>query len=52
MYYSTETLTGQFMEQFRNSFPDCSIPVKMHMLEDHTVPWAKTTFVGLGLLRE
>ncbi|KAL5517066.1 hypothetical protein EMCRGX_G002534 [Ephydatia muelleri] len=42
-----ETLIAHFMEDFRSSFPDSSIPVKMHMLEDHTVPWARKTHVGL-----
>ena len=29
-----ETLTAQLMEHFRSSFPDCRIPVKMHVLEE------------------
>ena len=49
---STETLIAHFMEDFRSSFPDSSIPVKMHMLEEHTVPWARKTHVGFGLLGE
>ena len=49
---STETLIARFMEDFRSSFPDRSIPVKMHMLEEHTVPWARKTHVGFGLLAE
>ena len=49
---STETLIAHFMEDFRSSLPDSSIPVKMHMLEEHTVPWARKTHVGFGLLGE
>ena len=40
------------VQDFRSSFPDCSIPVKMHMLEEHAVPWARRTHVGFGLLGE
>ena len=47
-----ETITAQLMEHFRSSFPDCSITLKMHMLEEHTVPWAKRTYVRFGLLGE
>ena len=27
-------------------------PIKMHLLEDHAVPWAKSFHVGFGLLGE
>ena len=47
-----ETITAQLMEHFRSSFPDCSITLKMHMLEELRVPWAKRTYVGFGLLGE
>ena len=47
-----ETITAQLMEHFRSSFPNCSITLKMHMLEEHTVPWAKRTYVEFGLLGE
>eukprot|EP00731_Ephydatia_muelleri_P023365 Em0015g948a len=30
----------------------CNELVKMHMLEEHTVPWARKTHVGFGLLGE
>ena len=46
-----ETITAQLMEHFRSSFPDCSVTLKMHMLEERTVPWAKRTYVRFGLLR-
>ena len=49
---STETLIACFMKDFRSSFPDSTIPVKMHMLEEHTVPWVRRTHVGFGLLGE
>ena len=40
------------MDQFRRSFPDCSISVKLHLLEEHTVVWARRTHVGFGLMGE
>ena len=48
----TETAIPQFMENFRASFPDSSIPPKMHLLEDLIVPWAKEWHVEFGLLGE
>ena len=42
--------TAQFMDQFRTPFPDCSIPIKMHLVEE--VVWARQTHVGFGLMGE
>eukprot|EP00731_Ephydatia_muelleri_P031015 Em0022g529a len=47
-----EHAISEFMESFRASFPSSSISLKMHLLEDHTVPWAKRTGTGFGLLGE
>ena len=49
-YLSTEHATTLFMAHFRSSFPDSSISVKMHLPEDHIVPWSRLTGAGLGLL--
>ena len=40
------------MEFFRTNFPKGTIPIKMHMVEDHAVQWARSTHVGFGLLGE
>ena len=48
----TEHAISEFMESFRASFPSSSISLKMHLLEDHTVPWARRTGTGIGLLGE
>ena len=40
------------MTFFRESFPQATVPIKMHLLEDHAVPWAKSFHVGFGLLGE
>ena len=48
----TETNIADFMAFYRESFPDASVLPKMHILEDHTVPWLKEYQVGLGLMGE
>ena len=40
------------MEFFRTNFPEGKIPIKMHMVEDHAVQWARSTHVGFGLFGE
>ena len=40
------------MEFFRTNFPEGTIPIKMLMVEDHAVQWARSTHVGFGLLGE
>ncbi len=42
----------KFLAYFRRTFPDSSIPVKFHLLEDHTVDWIRRFPFGLGLLGE
>ena len=51
-YCIKKTLTDQFMNQFRRSFPDCSISVMLHLPEEHTVVWARQTHVGSSLMGE
>ena len=49
-FYSSWSIA--FMEFFRTNFPKGTIPIKMHMVEDHAVQWARSTHVGFGLLGE
>ncbi|KAL5463678.1 hypothetical protein EMCRGX_G032597 [Ephydatia muelleri] len=42
----------EFMAFFRDTYPEATVPIKMHLLEDHTVQWANTNHVGFGLLGE
>ena len=37
---------------YRESFPWATVLPKMHMLEDHVVPWLRMWGVGLGLMGE
>ena len=43
---------GEFMKFFRESSPQATVPIKMHILEEHAIPWAKSFRVGFGLLGE
>lgn len=40
------------MEYYRTEFPTASILPKMHMLEEHVIPWLRRWKVGFGLLGE
>ena len=40
------------MATYRSSFPHATILPKMHLLEDHVVPWLKRWHVGSGLMGE
>ena len=37
-----------FLAYYWKSFPEASITPKMHMLEDHTIPWLEQWQCGLG----
>ena len=40
------------MAFFRYTYPEATVPIKMHLLEDHTAQWANSNHVGFGLLGE
>ena len=41
-----------FMESYRTAFPQATVLPKMHILEEHVVPWLKEWRVGFGLMGE
>lgn len=41
-----------FMALFRFEFPNATITPKMHILEEHVVPWVKEYKAGLGFFAE
>ena len=41
-----------FMAFYRANFPDATILPKMHILEDHVVPWMRRWHIGAGLMGE
>ena len=40
------------MAYYRSQFPTATVTPKLHMLEEHVVPWIKKWGVGFGLLGE
>ena len=40
------------MAFFRDTFPTATVPIKMHLVEDHAVQWAAAYHVCYGLLGE
>ena len=42
----------EFLRFYGHTFPDSSISPKLHMLEDHVVPFIRKWRVGLGMLNE
>ena len=49
---SIDSRIKDFMDFYRDSFPNATVLPKMHMLEDHMVPFLKKWRVGLGFLGE
>ena len=40
------------MEFYRKSFPHSTVLPKMHILEDHVIPWFRRWRLGFGLMGE
>ena len=50
--FSTEKDIATFMAFYRESFPDATVLPKMHILEDHVIPWMRRWHIGAGLMGE
>ena len=48
----TEKAIDGFLSYYRSTFPSSSVLPKMHILEDHVIPWVKTWKVGCGFMGE
>ena len=48
----TEQHINNFMAFYRASFPEATILPKMHILEDHVIPWFQRWHVGFGIMGE
>ena len=48
----TEHDFATFLEYYRRTFPDATILSKMHIMEDHIIPWLKRWHTGAGLMGE
>ena len=44
----SESNIKTFMEFYRREFPKASVTPKLHMMEDHVVPWIRKWKFGLG----
>ena len=40
------------MAFYRENFPQATVLPKMHILEDHTIPWLRRWHLGAGLMGE
>ena len=40
------------MAFYRESFPEATVLPKMHILEDHVIPWMRRWHIGAGLMGE
>jgi len=47
-----QTYISVFMLHFRSTWPDVPVPPKLHMLEDHVVPFIKEWGAGIGIYGE
>ena len=41
-----------FMAFYRQTFPEATVLPKMHILEDHVIPWMRRWHIGSGLMGE
>jgi hypothetical protein len=48
----TERKIDNFLDVYREHFPEATITPKLHMLEDHVVPFLMKWRVGFGFLGE
>ena len=48
----TEQDINNFLEFYRVSFPEATILPKMHILEDHVIPWFQRWHMGFGIMGE
>lgn len=48
----TEQHITEFLEFYRAEFPQATILPKMHILEDHVIPWLTRWHIGAGLMGE
>ena len=43
---------ADFMAFYRQEFPRATVLPKMHIMEDHVIPWLRRWHVGAGLMGE
>ena len=50
--YVPETNIQEFMTFYRTSCPEATVLPKMHMLEEHVIPWLRKWHIGFGMMGE
>ena len=50
--YLLESHITEFMSCYGKNFPEATVLPKMHMLEEHVIPWLREWHVGFGLMGE
>lgn len=48
----TESDIDNFLAYYRLTFPNSSVTPKLHMVEDHIVPFIQQWGIGIGMLGE
>ena len=49
-FFIPETAVDIFLCYYQTTFPSATVLPKMHMLEDHIIPWLKQWKVACGLM--
>ena len=52
MFHFVEKAIDDLLSFFRETFPDQSITPKLHLLEDHVIPFLRRWSIGFGLYGE
>ena len=52
LFLFTERDIISFLGHYRATFPEATVLPKMHILEDHVVPWMRRWHLGSGLMGE
>ena len=50
--FGTDESVKEYLSFFRTNFPSESITPKLHIVEDHIIPWFQLWGAGLGLMGE
>ena len=48
----SDSYIKEFMSFYRTHFPAATVTPKMHMLEEHTIPFLRRWHIGLGFMGE
>ena len=52
LYDFPESNIKEFMAFYRTSCPEATVLPKMHMLEEHVIPWLRKWHIGFGMMGE